>query len=311
MQKSPNSLSNNDELLISKANRPLGEILIEAGLITASQIEFALQLQSTSELRIGEILASHNWIEQQTADFFADEWAKLLKEKQKKPLVFYFRSAGLLNEQQIAVLIREQKQQLKPKRFHRLAVEKGYLKQITVDFFLASIFNIYNTNVFSFAKPYEILSRYNRGETNFRRTELSKAPLMGVSLKGIQLDGSNLRQANLNNSNLSDSSLIQTDMAQAELVKAVLTGVNFERANLYQANLREAHLKAANFTKANLQRADLRQAHLHNAVFAGADLREAKLSPEYPYEVYYDSQTSFDDQFKPQQAGWKKIDLKL
>ncbi|MEO1691880.1 MAG: pentapeptide repeat-containing protein [Cyanobacteria bacterium J06631_6] len=311
MQKSSNSLSNNDELLISKANRPLGEILIEAGLLTASQIEFALQLQSSSELRIGEILASHNWIEQQTADFFADEWAKLLKEKQKKPLVFYFRSAGLLNEQQIAVLIREQKQQLKPKRFHRLAVEKGYLKQITVDFFLANIFNIYNTNVFSFAKPYEILSRYNRGETNFRRTELSKAPLMGVSLKGIQLDGSNLRQANLNNSNLSDSSLIQTDMAQAELVKAVLTGVNFERANLYQANLREAHLKAANFTKANLQRADLRQAHLHNAVFAGADLREAKLSPEYPYEVYYDSQTSFDDQFKPQQAGWKKIDLKL
>ena len=304
MQKS----SNSNELFISNINRPLGEVLIEAGLITASQIEFALQLQSHSDLRIGEILASHNWIEQKTADFFAEKWNKLLEQKQKKPLVYYFRSAGLLNEQQIAVLIRDRKQQAKPKRFHRIAVERGYLKQITVDFFLANIFNIYNTNVFSFAKPYEILSRYNKGETNFRRTELSKAPLMGVSLKGIQLDGSNLRQANLNSCNLSESSLIQTDLALVELVKAILTGVNFERANLYQANLREAHLKEANFTKANLQKADLRQAHLLNASFAGADLREAKLPAEYPYEVFYDSKTTFDVGFEPQQAGWKQLD---
>lgn len=303
----PNSSIDN-ELFLPKGNRPLGEILIEAGLITASQIELALQIQSTSHLRIGEILASHNWIEQQTADFFVEKWSEILQQKQKKPLVYYFRLAGLLTEQQIASLIREQKQQAKPKRFHRLAVERGYLKQITVDFFLANIFQIYNTNVFSFAKPYEILSRYNRGETNFRRTELSKAPLMGVSLKGIQLDGSNLREANLNSSNLSDSSFIQTDLALVDLVKAVLTGVNFERANLYQANLREAHLKEANFTKANLQGADLSDAHLFNAVFAGADLRETKLQEEYHYEVFYDSQTTFDDQFEPEKAGWKKLE---
>lgn len=302
----PKSFDSKD-LFIPKTNRPLGEILIEAGLITASQIEFALQLQSESNLRVGEILASHNWIEQKTADFFAEKWEKLLKQKQKKPLIYYFRSAGLLDEQQIAILIREQKKQLKPKRFHRLAVEKGYIKQITVDFFLANIFNIYNTNVFSFAKPYEILSRYNRGETNFRRTELSNAPLMGVSLKGIQLDGSNMRQANLNNSNLSESSLIQADLALIDLVKAVLTKVNFERANLYQANLKEAHLKEANFSKANLQKADLREAHLFNAVFAGADLRETKLPTEYHYTVYYDAQTMFDPQFDPQKSGWKQL----
>lgn len=307
MQNLSNS-SHSNELLISKVNPPLGEVLIEAGLITASQIEFALQLQSTSHLKIGEILASHDWIKQQTADFFALKWADLLEQKQKKPLVYYFRNAGLLNEQQIAALIREQKQQAKPKRFHRLAVEQGYLKQTTVDFFLAKIFKIYNTNVFSFTKPYEILSRYNRGEANFQRTDLSKAPLMGVSLKGIQLDGSNLRAANLNSSNLSKSSLIQTDLALVDLMKAVLTGVNFERANLYQANLKEAHLKAANFTKANLQGADLRAAYLFNAIFAGADLRAAHLSTEYAYEVFYDSQTIFDDQFQPQKAGWKKLD---
>jgi uncharacterized protein YjbI with pentapeptide repeats len=91
-------------------------------------------------------------------------------------------------------------------------------------------------------------------------------------------------------------------------MKAVLTGVNFERANLYQANLREAHLKEANFSQANLQGADLREAHLLKAVFAGADLRETQLPAEYPYEVYYDSQTTFDEQFEPQKAGWKKLD---
>ena len=300
--------SSNNELLISQANKPLGEILIEAGLITASQIEFALHQQANTDLRIGEILASHNWIEQKTADFFAEKWPKVIGQKQKKPLVYYFRHAGLLNEQQIAQIMEEQQREEKPTRFHRVAVKKGYLKQITVDFFLANIFNIYNNNVFSFAKPYEILSRYNKGETNFRRTELSRAPLMGVSFKGIQLDGSILRQANLNSCNLSDSSLIQTDMAFTNLVKAVLIKANLERAILYQANMKEAHLNEANFSKANLQQADLTEAHLSNAIFAGADLRGTKLPSEYSYNVYYDSATIFSDDFEPIKAGWLKID---
>ena len=243
-----------DESIISKSRKPLGEILIESGLISANQLEFALQQQKQEPgRRIGEILASHTWIEQKTADFFAEEWYKLIAEKQKKPLVYYFRRSGLLDEKQIATLLREQKQQEKPTRFHRLVVERGYLKQLTVDFFLTNIFKIYHSNVFSFAKPYEILSRYNKGESNFRRTDLRNAPLMGVSLKNIQLDGSNLREANLSSSNLSNSSLIQTNLALASFIKAILTKVNFERANLCQTNLREAHLKEANFTQANLQ----------------------------------------------------------
>ena len=301
-------ISNSNELLISQANKPLGEILIEAGLITASQIEFALHQQADTDLKIGEILASHNWIKQQTADFFAEKWSKVIDQKQKKPLVYYFSHAGLLNEQQIAQIMKEQQLEEKPTRFHRLAVKKGYLKQITVDFFLANIFNIYSSNIFSFAKPYEILSRYNKGETNFRRTELTRAPLMGISFKGIQLDGSILRQANLNSCNLSDSSLIQTDMAFTNLVKAVLIKANLERANLYQANLKEAHLNEANFSQANLQQADLTEAHLSNTIFAGADLRGTKLALEYSYNVYYDAATIFSNDFNPEQAGWKKID---
>ncbi len=296
-----------DELSTSKINKPLGETLIEAGLISAIQLEIALKQQTKSNLRIGEILASHNWIKLKTADFFAEKWASLLQQKQKKPLVFYFRHSGILDEEQIAELLLEQKNQEKQVRFHRLAVEKGYVKQTTVDFFLANIFKIYYSNAFSFAQPYEILSKYNKGEKNFHRTELSKAPLMGVSLKGIQLNGSNLREANLSSSNLSNASLIQTNLALVDLLKSILTEVNFERANLCQANLREAHLKDANFTKANLQGADLTGAYLLNTIFAGADLRKSRLSTKYPYEVYYDADTIFDDDFDPQQAGWKKI----
>ncbi|MCC0179651.1 pentapeptide repeat-containing protein [Waterburya agarophytonicola K14] len=302
-----NSLEQN-ELIISKNHRPLGEILIEAGLISATQLEIALQQQQNDSRRIGEILASHKWIKQKTADFFVEKWAQLLRQKQKKPLVYYFRHSGLLDEQQIAMALREQKQQEKPTRFHRLVVERGYIKQLTVDFFLANIFEIYHSNVFSFAKPYEILTRYNKGETDFRRTELSKAPLMGVSLKGIKLDGSNLREANLSSCNLSNSSLKQTNLALVNFIKAILTEVNFERANLCQANLGEAHLKDANFTQANLQKADLDRAYLFNTNFAKADLRYAKLPVEYTYKVFYDSETMFDESFDPKQAGWIKID---
>ena len=204
-------------------------------------------------------------------------------------------------------VVEEQKTQEKQVRFHRLAVERGYVKQITVDFFLSNIFNIYHSNVFSFTNPYEILSKYNKGERNFRRTELSKAPLVGVSLKGIHLDGSNLKEAKLSSCNLSDSSLIQTNLALVELVKSVLTNVNFTRANLYQANMREAHLKDANFTKANLQGADLTKAYLFNTIFAGTDLSTTRLPSEYPYEVYYNSDTVFNSNFNPKQAGWKKV----
>ncbi|GAB4524506.1 MAG: hypothetical protein Tsb0014_03050 [Pleurocapsa sp.] len=304
-----NHTSSDKILLTSKTKRPLGEILIEAGLISAAQLEIALQQQREDEdnLKIGEILATNNWLKQETADFFVEQWPRLLKQKQKKPLVYYFRKAGLLDEVQINEILEEQKQRDRKIRFHRLAIEKGYLKQITVDFFVANIFDIYNSNVFSFAKPYEVLRNYSKGKTNFRRIELSKAPLMGVSLKSIQLDGSNIREANLNSCNLSGSSLIQVNLTLTNLVKAVLTEVNFERACLHKADLREAHLKEANFQQASLQGADLTDAYLFHTSFANADLRGAKLSPEYAYDVYYDSQTLFDDNFDPQTAGWKLI----
>lgn len=286
-------------------NQPLGEILVEAGLVSLAHIEFALQEQMEEDLKIGQILANNNFIEQKTADFFVDKWPKLLATETKKPLVYYFRKAGLLDKNQIHLILEKQKETSPPKRFHRLAVEAGYLNQTTVDFFLAKLFKIDRKNKISLSQPYEILRRYIKGERNFSQANLIKAPLVDISLKEIQLDNSNLKEANLSRINLSYSNLTRSNLSLANLAKANLMFVNFENALLDLANLQETNLEQANFTAASLQEADFTKAYLFRAFFGSADLRGAKLTSEYPYEVYYDEKTLFDSNFNPQQAGWK------
>lgn len=289
-------------------NRPLGEILVEAGLVSLAQIELALKEQLETELKIGEILAKHNFIRQKTADFFVEQWPIYLKIKNKKPLVYYFRKAGLLEKNQIKILLAQQeKEEHENKRFHHLAVENGYLKQETVNYFVKRLFDLEKNTHPTFANPYEILRQYIKGERNFGQTNLVKAPLIDLSLKEAIFDGSDLREANLTRTNLSHSSLARANLCSANLAKANLMSVNFEYALLGSANLQKSNLEQANFTAANLQKVDLTEAYLSHAFFAGADLRGAKLAKEYPYVVYYDSKTLFDKNFNPQQAGWKII----
>lgn len=120
------------ENLISK---PIGEILEEAGLINSGQIHVALIEQSIySHLKLGEILALHGWIDQQTADFFGENFKLLINDHQKKQIGNYFFEAGLLRQKDINSILDEQ-QKLGIK-FGSLAVLKGYIKQETLTFFL-------------------------------------------------------------------------------------------------------------------------------------------------------------------------------
>jgi hypothetical protein len=299
------SSSNNASL--GSAKKPLGEILIEAGLVPISQIELALEEQKHTGWKIGEILVLHGWIEQKTVDFFGEQWLQLLKTEEKKPLAYYFQEAGLLKKEQVDAIARLQELKHKKVRFHRLAVEQGYLKKTTVDFFLAHLFNIYDPKSISITKPYEVLRRYADGEKDFQKINFSKAPLMNVSLKAVNLNGSNLRKADLSKANLSHSSLIKVNLKQANLTKAILTEVNFTQSCLIQANLQEAHLEKANFQSAILHEANFQSAYLAQVSFAGADLTKAKLPLDYPYEVYYDQDTCFDHDFDPKIVGWTKI----
>lgn len=298
-------------LIESCQKKTLGQILLEAGLISISQLELALQEQQESGLMIGEIISRHGWINQKTANFFAQQWQQLIQTEAKQPLIYYFQEAALLDKQQIKTLLAIQQkstESAEKSRFHHLVVEKGYLKQITVDYFLTYLFGFYNPNVTSLDKTYGILKNYVQGDTDFRNSDLRKAPLMNVTLKGVKLDGSNLRKANFHDSNLSYSSFVLVNLSRADLAKAILTEANFEQASLRKANLQQSYLEKANFQLANLQDADLRDAYLAGVSFESADLRGAKLMSKYPYQVYYNHHTSFDANFDPQQAGWKQQD---
>ncbi|MGF1479137.1 MAG: hypothetical protein ACFB4I_06565 [Cyanophyceae cyanobacterium] len=113
--------------------KPLGAVLQQAGLVSAAQLETALQEQAHSRLRLGEILAAHGWIKLETAEFFVLKWSVALK-RPKQRLGKYFKQAALLSEAQIQTILFEQKQT--KQKFGEIAVDKGWLAPNTLDFFV-------------------------------------------------------------------------------------------------------------------------------------------------------------------------------
>ena len=114
---------------------PIGKLLQTAGLISESQLEQALLLQSEyTSMKLGEILALQEIIETQTVTFFVDKWEEIKQEGQQFPIGYYLTKASLLNEQQVQTILSEQKEN--KLKFGDLAVQKGWLKRNTVNFFL-------------------------------------------------------------------------------------------------------------------------------------------------------------------------------
>lgn len=125
-------------MLVTKkilTHKLLGEILIEASLVSLPQLKLALNEQKLyKDLRIGEILALHGWLNPKTSDFFAEKWVKLLQEDNKRRLGYYLQEAGLLTSQQIKSILDEQK--ILGIKFGSVAILKGWLKGKTLEFFL-------------------------------------------------------------------------------------------------------------------------------------------------------------------------------
>lgn len=306
------SSSHNSSATNSKGKKPLGQLLSEAGLISARQIELALQDQINNNLsiKIGEIFASRGWIKQATADFFVEQWHNLVSSPTKHPLVYYFRKAALLSEAQINEILEEKNNSPKKVRFHHLAVRKGLIKQETVDFFLRNLLISHQSEKSSnpaLATPYELLKNYIRGETDFQGSQLKKIKLNHVTLKGVNLSHSNLMGAELKQANLSNSSLKLVNLSNANLEKAILKEVDFENACLNQVNLTDAHLEGSNFKSANLTEADLRDGYFVNVCFFGADLRHAKLQGANFEGASYNLETTFDSGLDPAKMGMKLV----
>ena len=249
--------------------KPLGQLLNEAGLISAKQIEIALQEQvEIPQMKIGEILALRGWLKQETANFFVEQWNQLLQQEQKHLLVYYFRQAALLNKNQIKLILEQRNNGSQKARFHHVAVQQGLIEQQTVDFFIKNLLapdkGQKSSDLVSLATPYKILQNYLRGETDFQRSQLKKIKLNYVTLKGVNLDSSNLTRAELKQANLSNSSLRLVNLTGANLERAILQEVDFECACLNKINLTDAHLEGSNFRKANLSEANLRHGYLVN-----------------------------------------------
>ena len=98
----------------------------------------ALKTQAKyNKMRLGEILALQEIIPQKTIDFFVEQWQEVEARGKQFPLGYYLRKAGLLKEEQVKIILAEQKQsQLK---FGDLVVQKGWLNQDTIDFFLENL----------------------------------------------------------------------------------------------------------------------------------------------------------------------------
>lgn len=117
----------------------LGEILQEAGLISAEQIRLALEDQSNFvTMKIGKIITLRGWLKEQTVDFLAEAEKHVLEgENNYYPIGYYFKEANLLTQEQIDLILEAQKKwELK---FGHVAVLKGFLKQQTVDYFINNI----------------------------------------------------------------------------------------------------------------------------------------------------------------------------
>ncbi|MEL6495190.1 MAG: hypothetical protein AAFQ41_08695, partial [Cyanobacteria bacterium J06623_7] len=102
-------LSVQDRANISRAiaieSRTLGATLQAAGLVSAWQIESALQAKSENpNLKIGEILAQKEIIKPATADFFVTDWTKAVVTNEKQALGYYLQQAAILDREQIEVI---------------------------------------------------------------------------------------------------------------------------------------------------------------------------------------------------------------
>lgn len=117
----------------------IGERLCASDLISDHQLETALYEQRLYEMmRLGEILTLHGWVQQQTADFFGDQWPYPDTQADPVPIGSYLRRAGLIDRNMVdAILAAQQKTGL---RFGALAVLNGYIRQATLDFFVEQFY---------------------------------------------------------------------------------------------------------------------------------------------------------------------------
>lgn len=136
----------------------------------------------------------------------------------------------------------------------------------------------------------DLLSQYKAGKRDFRGIDLSWIDLSGVDLPEVDLrdanlecsvlTGANFDRANLRGANLCNTLCYRGGDSPGHLVTfrhADLSGANLSGAYLYKADLSKANLESAHMARAALQKSVLMEANLTAAGLVNATLDYSKL----------------------------------
>ncbi|MEM7771753.1 MAG: WecB/TagA/CpsF family glycosyltransferase, partial [Cyanobacteria bacterium P01_A01_bin.37] len=117
---------------------PIGQVLQEAGLLSAEQVALVLSAQNQyRQRRFGELVVEQGWLSPTTLDFFIDDFPMLSNISRAEPLGHYLKSAALLDEQQIHAILAEQA--LYGGRFGEIATTKGWVPKPTIELLLSNL----------------------------------------------------------------------------------------------------------------------------------------------------------------------------
>ncbi len=116
-------------------NLPLGELLLQAGLLSPQNIRQTLKLQQQyADYRFGEILIQEGYLPSKTVGFFVNELPTLVHSHDKLRLGDYLNNAGLLLPEQISDTL--QQQSLTHRKFGEIITQKGWVNPRTLDWFV-------------------------------------------------------------------------------------------------------------------------------------------------------------------------------
>jgi len=120
------------KLNLYRYQRVIGQVLQDAELLSLDQVEKAIAIkQKYPQQRFGSIVVEQGWLRQDTVDFFVELLPQLRNPKERYPLGQYLKLAGLIDEEQIASILREQ--EYTGLLFGEVAVGQGWVKQGTID----------------------------------------------------------------------------------------------------------------------------------------------------------------------------------
>ncbi len=126
--------------------QPIGHYLIEAGLVTQTQVDTALLEQAQSGRRLGTILADQGLVQQQTVDFLVQQIQQRINQQSSRAyrkFGEYLVEAGLVTEADVQAALAEQ--QLTGMRLGAILAGRGLIGQQTVDFLVEQVTQMSNS----------------------------------------------------------------------------------------------------------------------------------------------------------------------